>query len=267
MSYLEVDGGRRLYYEDHQADGCAVVLIHGWGVSTRCWDTVLPALWEQGCRVVTLDLRCNGRSDKDFSDVSIEALGSDVVALVDALRLQRPVLNGWSAGGAVVVEAAARLGARLGGLVLTGGATPRYTKTADWEWGDTLEGVQGTIAAIRADRATVLAGVAAAVCHADVGQHVVDWMHGMFLEAGPRGDEWLIDLAQVDQRAQLGQIAAPSLVLAGRHDTFVAHDAQAAAADLLSDARLVSFEQSGHAPFLEEGERYCRELVDFVAGL
>jgi pimeloyl-ACP methyl ester carboxylesterase len=264
LSYLHVDGDRRLDYEDHAGAGRPIVLIHGWGVGTRCWDTVLPALVEHGNRVVSLDLRCNGRSDMDFGDVTIATLGGDVVNLVNHLGLDGVVLNGWSAGGAVVVDAATRLGGALGGLVLTAAATPRYTVGDGWEWGDTPEGVAATIAAIRADRATALAGVAAAVCNVDVGESVVAWMHEMFLEAGPRGDDWLIDLAQVDQRAQLAEITAPAISLAGRHDVFVPYDGQAAGAAMLPNGRLVTFEDSGHAPFIEEGDKYRQELIGFL---
>ena len=46
----------------------------------------------------------------------------DVVRLVDHLSLDRPVINGWSLGGAVATAAVAKLGERASGLVLTGGA-------------------------------------------------------------------------------------------------------------------------------------------------
>jgi non-heme chloroperoxidase len=264
LSYLNVDGDRRIYYEDHTGSGRPIVLIHGWGVSTRCWDTTLPTLVAHGNRVVSVDLRCNGKSDKDFDDVKVATLAGDVVAVVDKLGLEGPVLNGWSAGGAVVTEAAAKLGGRLGGLVLTGAASPRYTVGDGWEWGGTPEEVKATVDAIRADRPTALAGVAAAVCHNDPGPAVISYMLEMFLEAGPMGDDWLLDLAVVDQREQLKAISAPAVSMAGRHDAFVPYGGQARAVELLPNATLVTFEESGHAPFLEEGEKYRKALLDFL---
>lgn len=41
MAYLTVDGKRRVYFEDHGAGDCALVLIHGWGMDGRVWDGVL----------------------------------------------------------------------------------------------------------------------------------------------------------------------------------------------------------------------------------
>ena len=66
------------------------------------------------------------------------------------------MLNGWSLGGAVAIDAAARLGSRLAGLVLTCGATPRYTRGDDFPYGGTAADVAATVAALRADRVNFL---------------------------------------------------------------------------------------------------------------
>ncbi|MCP2253776.1 pimeloyl-[acyl-carrier protein] methyl ester esterase [Prauserella aidingensis] len=264
MAYLEVEGSRRIYFEHHEGDGTPVVLVHGWGATGRCWDTVAPALRAAGHEVVIVDLRACGRSDNDFSDVSIAALGADVALLCQRLSLRRPVLNGWSLGGAVVVDAASRLGENLGGLVLTGGATPRYTSTSDWPHGGTVADVQGVLDGLAADRATTLKGVAGAVCAKPVGDEVVVWLWGMFLEMGPCGDDSLRDLAEIDQRKTLGAVTAPALFLHGTDDGFTAHSGAEAAVELCSDARLVSFPGCGHAPFLEDRDAYLAELTGFL---
>ena len=44
MARLAVEGERSLYYEHYAGTGRAVVLVHGWGMSIRCWDGVLAAL-------------------------------------------------------------------------------------------------------------------------------------------------------------------------------------------------------------------------------
>ena len=166
-------------------------------MTSRCWDTTLPALLAAGHAVVTLDHRACGRSDKDFTDTSIAAIASDVVALVEHLGLRSPVLNGWSLGGAVVIEAAARLGSNLAGLVLTGGATPRYTSAEGWPYGGTPADVEGVLAGLAADRASTFRAVAGAVCVKPVGADVVESMWLQFMENGPRADLTLRDLEQI----------------------------------------------------------------------
>jgi pimeloyl-[acyl-carrier protein] methyl ester esterase len=267
MAFLEVEDGKRVYYEHHAGTGRPVVLVHGWGMTTRCWDTTLPALLAAGHTVVTVEHRACGRSDKDFADNSIAAVASDVVALVGRLGLERPVLNGWSLGGAVVVEAASRLGGDVGGLVLTGGATPRYTATEGWPYGGTVADVEGVLAGLAADRPTTLRAVANAVCVKPVGADVVESIWLAFAEHGPAASATLRDLAHLDQRAILPGLSCPVLLLCGREDGFVSFDGVAASRPLFPNARLVEFGGCGHAPFLEDGETYRAELLSFLAAL
>lgn len=266
MAYLEVDGGR-VYYEHHAGAGRPVVLVHGWAANARCWDTTFPALLAAGYDVTLVEHRACGRSDKDFADTSIAAVAGDVVALVGHLGLRRPVLNGWSLGGAVVVEAARRLGDDLGGLVLTGGATPRYTAADGWPYGGTPADVDAVLGGLAADRPSTFRAVAGAVCAKPVGVDVVESIWMAFMETGPRVDDMLRDLAVVDQREILPALPCPVLLLAGREDAFVSFDAVAASRALYRDARLVEFGGVGHAPFLEDGETYRAELLRFLDGL
>ncbi|MCB1293266.1 MAG: alpha/beta hydrolase [Gordonia sp.] len=262
--YLATEQDRSIYFEHHAGEGRPVVLVHGWGACTRCWDTTAPALSAAGHEVVSLDLRACGRSDKDFDDVSIDALAGDVVKLVDHLGLDRPVINGWSLGGGVATAAVAALGDRAGGLVLTGGASPRYTVADGWDHGGTVEGVAEVLAAAAANRADTFRGVAAAVCAKAPSDDTLNWIWGMFMEMGPRGDESLRDLSHMDLRTELAAIDVPILSLHGTEDAFVPLSGAQAAVDLAKSATLVEFPGVGHAPFLEDRDRYLSELTGFL---
>ncbi len=267
MAYLDVEGSKRIYYEHFAGVEPAIVLIHGWAVDSRCWDGVLPALLETGRSVITLDARCCGRSDRDFIDVSIGAIAADVVQVADKLSLRRMVLNGWSLGGAVAVEAAVALGDRVAGLVLTGAATPRYTHAEDFPHGSAEADVHATVAAIRGDRVGTFEGVARAVFAHDPGAAQLSFVTRMFLDSSPRAYTTLLDLATVDQRELLAEIDAPTLLMHGDVDAFVPLDIARAATALLPDARLSVYPNCGHAPFIEHQSRYGDELVAFLARL
>lgn len=265
MARLAVEHGREIYYEHHEGgDGVPVLFVHGWGMSARVWDGVVPWVRRAGHDVVALDDRCVGSSDKDFKDVSVDAIGGDVVRLVDHLGLDGVVLNGWSHGGAVVVSAAARLGSRLRGLVLTGGATPRFVQGDGWPHGNTAEGLEEILGALEDDRAVFLRGLSDSVCQVDVGEPTVTWMWDIFMQASPAADESLRDLGATDQRDILPTLDVPALLCAGHHDAFVPIDAAREQAKMLPNAKLVEFEQSGHATFLEERQRYRETLTKFL---
>jgi non-heme chloroperoxidase len=267
MAYLAVERDRRIYYEHHEGTKRPIVLVHAWGMTGQLWDRVTPELLEDGHSVTVIDHRGCGRSDRDFKDYSVSALGGDVEQLVDELGLEAPVLNGWSLGGAIVSDAGGRLQNRLGGLVLTVGASPRWTAADDFPEGNPRQAADDTLAGLRTARAETAWAVSGAICHQEISEITQHWMYEMFMENSPRADETLADLKDVDLRDLLPTITAPALVFGGRHDVFVPFAIAEAAARLLPNARLVACEESGHAPPLEEPELYLAELRSFLSAL
>ncbi len=267
MARFDCGEGRTLYYEHHPGAGTPVVLIHGWAMSSRIWAGTIEALLADGHEVIAVDLRGCGQSDRDFADFSISALGADVAAIVRAAATRPAVLNGWSLGGAVAAEAARLLGDRAAGLVLTCGASPRFTQTEDFPWGGTAEGLAASAAALAADRAGFFRALAGMVCVREVSPATVDWMWDAFINSGPGVIRSLLDLAELDQRALLGALAVPVLSLVGSADAVLDPQVGIEAAKYARDGTAVVFEGCGHAPFLEDAPAYQAALRDFLAQL
>ena len=269
MPFLTVDGshGRRIYFEHYAGSKVPVVLIHGWGMSNRIWDTTLVELQANGHAVVSFDQRGCGQSDRDFPDVSIAASAADAVAIVRQLGLPRVVLNGWSLGGAVAVEAAHLLGAQCAGIVLTCGATPRYVQADDFPHGGPPESVAQTVAALRADRANFLYGLTQAVCAVPQTPAMINWLWSIFMQTSPSADDALLNLGSLDQRAILAALDVPLLSIIGGKDVIVDPEICRLAARLARRGTAVEFEDCGHAPFIEDGPRYRKVLLDFLASI
>lgn len=267
MALLAREDGKQVYYEVHGSGPRAIVLIHGWGMSCRTWDNALHPLLGAGYRVLLMDHRGCGQSDKDFADMGIDAIAGDVVALVEELGLDTVVLNGWSLGGAVAVAAAASLGQRCAGLVLTGGASPIYTQKPDLPLGGTDADLAGTVEAINGNRVAVLAELSRAVCAMDVGEAVEQRLWQIFCDASPRATATLAELGPLDQRELLASLDVPILSFVGTEDGFVDPDICRWVGDHCSHAELVEFQGVGHAPFLEVTEQYNAALLDYLAKL
>jgi pimeloyl-ACP methyl ester carboxylesterase len=97
--------GVRIRYVD-LGTGEPVVLIHGYtGVVERAWITtgVLPNLAKDH-RVIALDLRGHGKSDKPHDPKAYSELGQDVVRLLDHLNIARAHIVGYSLGGAITAK-------------------------------------------------------------------------------------------------------------------------------------------------------------------
>tara|TARA_R110002110_G_scaffold205066_1_gene416630 strand:- start:19782 stop:20588 length:807 start_codon:yes stop_codon:yes gene_type:complete len=264
MAHLERENGQRVYFEDYGSGDTAVVLVHGWGMGLRMWDYSLQALTDAGHRVVALDHRGCGQSDKDFGDMGIEAIASDVVALVHSLGLKRVVLNGWSLGGAVVVAAASQLGAACAGVVLTCGATPVYLQKPDFPYGGTDEALAETLAAMKADRVNFLGALSQGICASEVSEHVTQWMWQSFMQASPLAAQSLGELGPLDQRDMLAALDVPILSVVGTQDAVVDPQICRSVEQYNAGARTVEFADSGHAPFIDETAAYNEALLSFV---
>ncbi|MGL6223108.1 MAG: alpha/beta fold hydrolase [Steroidobacteraceae bacterium] len=269
MPFLTVERshGRRIYFEHYAGSKVPVVLIHGWGMSNRIWDTTLVELQASGHAVVSFDQRGCGQSDRDFPDVSIAASAADAVAIVRQLGLSKVVLNGWSLGGAVAIEAAHLLGAQCAGIVLTCGATPRYVQASDFPHGGAPEGVAQTVAALRADRANFLHGLNQAVCAVPQTPAMLDWLWSIFMQTSPSADDALLNLGTLEQRAILAALDVPLLSIVGAKDVIVDPEIGRFAAKLAKRGTAVEFPDCGHAPFIEDGPRYRQVLLDFLASI
>ena len=113
-------------YEEHgPADGVPAVLLHGFPYDPRAYDAVAPQLAGQGMRVIVPYLR--GYGPTRFMDAATPrsgeqaALGNDLIALIEALDLNRPVVAGYDWGGRAACVAAAVRPDLVRGLVSCGG--------------------------------------------------------------------------------------------------------------------------------------------------
>jgi len=108
--------GTTICYETHGEGQLALVFVHGWCCNRSHWQQQIQHFANEH-QVVALDLGGHGASGQQRTQWTIRAFAEDVVAVVDALKLDRVVLVGHSMGGYAIVEAARLLGERVGGLV------------------------------------------------------------------------------------------------------------------------------------------------------
>ena len=105
--FVEVSGSRLYYYAaGSRGKGDPVIFIHGFPASSHLWRDVVP-LVPAGHRMVVLDLLGYGRSDRPGTrELSIAAHAGRVLALMDALRIERAALVGHDLGGGIVQQLA-----------------------------------------------------------------------------------------------------------------------------------------------------------------
>lgn len=116
MGTFRTHDGLNLYYEEH-GRGEPVVLLGGIMMSTASWVQHAPILAEH-VRLILLDLRDQGRSDRASSEYRLDAHVLDVLGLLDELELDSAHLVGLSYGGQVAQRFALEHPDRLDTMVL-----------------------------------------------------------------------------------------------------------------------------------------------------
>jgi pimeloyl-ACP methyl ester carboxylesterase len=96
QGYVEHDGAR-IWYTTYGA-GAPVIMLHGGLGHSGNWGYQVPALIKSGYRAVLIDSRGHGRSTRDARPYLYELMASDVLAVMDALHLDKAAIVGWSDG-------------------------------------------------------------------------------------------------------------------------------------------------------------------------
>ena len=108
MVQAAVDGtistnGINLHYRDWGGSGRQVVLLHGLASSCHIWDLVAPQLAEDFA-VIAVDQRGHGLSDKPDTGYDFASVSRDLLGVIKARGLDRPVIVGHSWGADVALE-------------------------------------------------------------------------------------------------------------------------------------------------------------------
>ncbi|MBI2964637.1 MAG: alpha/beta hydrolase [Chloroflexi bacterium] len=126
--------GLRLNIRVWPGKGRAFLLLHGLSSNARTWDGVARRLHADGYRVVAVDQRGHGLSDKPDDGYSFDDVTSDLRELIGGLGLARPILIGQSWGGNVVLDFAGRYPGLASGIVLVDGGFTELAARPDATW-------------------------------------------------------------------------------------------------------------------------------------
>jgi 3-oxoadipate enol-lactonase len=256
---VDVDGGR-LYVEE-AGEGPAVVLIHSCLVDRRQWDDQMRSFPAAGYRTIRHDIRGFGRSTRPETSWSPDA---DLLAIVDALEIDRAALVGNSCGGGIAVDFAVGHAERIWALVPVAAGSD-----AAGDPDDALPALWKEMAGL----------IDAGDVEAARDLEIEAWAPaGRF----PRGDDRIRQLARDNVAAQtiddslardidppaagrLGEVRAPTLVVQAEHDFEVIQRAAAVLEERIPGARRVVIPGTDHIVNLREPEAFDRAVLGFLA--
>jgi pimeloyl-ACP methyl ester carboxylesterase len=116
------NNGARIWYSCY-GSGPAAILLHGGFGHSGNWGYQVPALVQNGYCAILIDSRGHGRSTRDSQPYTYELMASDVLAVMDALVVEKAALIGWSDGACTSLILAAKFPDRAAGVFLPSGKT------------------------------------------------------------------------------------------------------------------------------------------------
>ncbi len=253
-------GGNSLRYE-RAGTGLPMLFIHGLMANHTFWDR--QADLRKHFQVLRMDLRGHGDSSKPRGSYAMATLATDVEHLVGALGLQRCVLVGWSMGGMVALESVRLLGDKVAGLVLVG-TTPCPAAADGKPAGFTPAEQQEHLTSVDSDYKTFARDLAGRLFHTEQ-TGLVQWATQQLLRTPPYVAKAALEgQFAADRRDMLGALAMPTLICHGRHDTVFPFATAEYVHRAIRGSELVAFDDSGHAPPIEETARFNEALVAFA---
>jgi rifampin ADP-ribosylating transferase len=251
---VAVRDGLELPHVEHGArDGVPVVLLHAWLDSSRYFEPLIAELPDR-IRVFVFDQRGHGDASRPAHGYGVRDFADDVGAFMDALGLEAAVLAGASSGGYVAQRFAVDNPARVLGLALLG--SPRTLRGPRPAFADVVATLEDPIdpAFVRELNEGLTARpipetVMTTICEENLKVPARVWRDAFegLLAAEPPLDS--------------GHISAPTLIVWGARDTILPRVDQEQMAAEIPGARLVIYDDVGHAPAVEAPERVASELT------
>ena len=269
-------GGVQLHVvETGNRSGRPILFIHGWSQTHLSWSRQLHSRLGETLRLVAMDLRGHGDSDKPpdaYGDSQHWA--DDVQAVINELELDRPILTGWSYGGLVVNDYVRHHGEELlGGIHYVGAATDLGIETSykflGAAWDGLLPGQDGSASGtVFSDDAVEAAAAMRTFVRRCVAAPLPldeeSMMLGFNLMCPPHVRLALFSRA-LQNDAVLEMIRLPVLVSHGEADEVIDVQTARHIASHIPQANVSVYERVGHAPFWEDADRFNREVLEFAA--
>lgn len=247
------------------ADAPALIFIHGFPLDHTMWSGQIEAL-KSLCRVVAYDLRGHGGSDVGEEAFSMEGFVRDLVAFMDALRIDKATVCAHSMGGYIALHAIEEHPERFNALILTDTQC-----TAD-----TSAGREKRLKAIRAIAedgvepfAEGLIGKLFSSVTLDAKPEVVQQVRDMILGTSPHSlEQSLRAMRERDETcSKLSGISVPVLILVGEADQITPIEAAEYLHDNIEHAHLEIIPQAGHMSNMENPQAFNAALEKFLRAI
>jgi 3-oxoadipate enol-lactonase len=245
----------RIYYEVY-GDGPPLVLVHANPFDHRLFSYQI-ARWSPFFRIVAMDIRGYGRSDKPETRFSLEDMAQDVLAVCAQERIAHAVFAGVSVGSGIGLLLGLDHPEMVDALILVGGSSKGGADIAGRVAGYTSADLKGYL------RSHICELVAPGFPETTLGRWVLD----LFSEnAHTLSGRCIANIFKAreacDMRSRLAAMKPPTLVINGAHDVSLQRGGETAS--LIPGAKHVVLPGTGHACCIEDPAAFESAVVEFL---
>ncbi len=260
-------GGVRLHVDEAGVrEGRPILFIHGFSQSRLTWRRQMESELARRYRLLAMDLRGHGLSDKPqdaYGDARLWA--EDIDAVIRSLGLDRPVLVAWSYAGFIVCDYMSAFGeGAIGGINLVGAATSISQDSAPRILGmDFLSLLPGLFSDGAEESVRTLEAFIAMCARTQPDWSELCTTLGYNSLVPPYVRREMLSRT-IDNDALLPALRLPVLISHGEKDRIVLPEVARAHAAAIGQARLSMYPDSGHAVFIDDCDRFNKELGEFA---
>ncbi len=267
MSTFYTNDQVELYYEV-KGEGKPILMLPGWTCTSQFFKKNSDVLAENS-KVILMDFRGHGESEKVHHSHRISRYAMDVKELLDQLDVKEVTAIGWSMGAAVLWSYLELFGNdRISKLVCVDQAPLQYTGP-DWVWGQNgcydVEMFIRTCYDIKYAPRASAEGLAYGCLYHEPSAEEVKFIADEISKCPPYVRiEIMRDHTNLDWRDFLSYVNLPTLVCVARNSAVFDWQGSAYVAEHIPAAKLEFFEDSGHMLFWEESEKFNQIIAEFV---
>jgi non-heme chloroperoxidase len=262
-------GGVTLFVEETgNPGGRPVLFLHGISQCRLAWDRQLRSDLGRDLRLVAMDLRGHGLSEKPRDGYGDAALwAADVHAVITSLELDRPILCGWSYGGVVIGDYLSHHGeAAVGGIALVGAASRLGEPALPFFGADFLATLPGLCSTDVETSTAALRTFIRLTTSADPAPEDLYLALGYNIVVPPHVRQAMLSRT-LTHDGLLEGLTTPVLVAHGSDDEIVLPAMAEYHGRLIPHAKTSWYQGIGHSPFLEVPDQFNADLRAFASSL
>ena len=251
------------YNDEGKTGDPVIIFIHGFPFNKSMWDKQMEAL-KHGYRVIAYDVRGHGGSDTGTEDFSIDLFATDLLNLMDTLKIDKAMLCGLSMGGYIALNAVENYPDRFDALILSDTTCLADTSEAKEKRIKTIENIRKNGVEKFADESIKnlfaresfstkkkeIAAVREMIVHTDK-ESLCKTLRAFY--------------ERKETCSKLSDIYVPVLIMVGEEDKITPLAAAQLMQEKIKDSLLSIIEHAGHLINIENPLEFNNQLEEFVS--